>query len=84
LKCQKKSETKFRAYIWAFYVCIQSFDEKEYFYGLCWLAGEPVALELAGDHGHEGGVVVGEQHVVAGFRVSFQQHLVPCVEAGEH
>jgi hypothetical protein len=30
----------------------------------CWLAGEPMTLVLAGDHGREGGVVVSELIVV--------------------
>ena len=34
----------------------------------CWCAGEPVALELASDHGREDGVVAGEQRAVAVLR----------------
>jgi hypothetical protein len=32
------------------------------------LAGEPMTLVLAGDHGREGGVVAGELSVVGGRR----------------
>lgn len=49
----------------------------------CWCAGELVAQVLAGDHGHEGGVVAGEQCAMMVVRVSFWRRSVPRVGGRE-
>ena len=49
-------------------------------WGSFWLAGEPGTLGLAGDHGPEGGVVVGEWCAMALVRMLLRRHLVPGVE----